>query len=124
MNNNQINLFYVLLGSQEKQKKDAEAASAGKLVKQSAGELRLQKGELEKASILVDQGKQVKDMDSQSMFTGVLNRRQSNIVLGIIMLADISELDLPRGVSISFPEGSDKIMNFEIVMKPDEGLYR
>lgn len=63
-------------------------------------------------------------MDSQSMFTGVLNRRQSNIVLGIIMLADISELDLPRGVSISFPEGSDKIMNFEIVMKPDEGLYR
>lgn len=53
MNNNQINLFYVLLGSQEKQKKDAEAASAGKLVKQSAGELRLQKGELEKASILV-----------------------------------------------------------------------
>jgi hypothetical protein len=37
--------LFNLFRSQEKQKKDAEAASAGKLVKQSAGELRLQKGE-------------------------------------------------------------------------------
>ena len=38
--------------------------------------------------------------------------------------ADISELDLPKGVSISFPDGNDKIMRFEIVLKPDEGLYK
>jgi hypothetical protein len=30
---------------QEKQKKDAEAAASGKTIKQTAGELRLQKGE-------------------------------------------------------------------------------
>ncbi len=66
--------------SQEKQKKDAEAAATGKAIKQTAGELRLQK--------------------------------------------DISELDLPRGVSIRFPEGEDKIMKFEITLKPDEGLYK
>lgn len=38
--------------------------------------------------------------------------------------ADISELDLPKNVSIRFPEGKDKIMNFEITLKPDEGIYK
>lgn len=71
-----IKLFSV----KEKQKKDAAAAANGKAVKQSAGELRLQK--------------------------------------------DISELDLPKNVSIRFPDGQDKIMNFEITLKPDEGLYK
>jgi len=28
--------------------------------------------------------------------------------------ADISELDLPKNVSIRFPDGNDKIMNFEV----------
>jgi ubiquitin-conjugating enzyme E2 M len=36
----------------------------------------------------------------------------------------MSEIDLPKGVSIRFPDGNDKIMNFEIVLKPDEGLYK
>jgi ubiquitin-conjugating enzyme E2 M len=36
----------------------------------------------------------------------------------------MSEIDLPKGVSIRFPEGNDKIMNFEIILKPDEGLYK
>ncbi|KAL4516586.1 hypothetical protein Ndes2526A_g05133 [Nannochloris sp. 'desiccata'] len=71
-----IKLFSV----KEKQKKDAEAAASGKAIKQTAGELRLQK--------------------------------------------DMSEIDLPKGVSIRFPDGNDKIMNFEIVLKPDEGLYK
>ncbi|PSC76337.1 NEDD8-conjugating enzyme Ubc12 [Micractinium conductrix] len=71
-----IKLFSV----KEKQKKDAAAAANGKAVKQSAGELRLQK--------------------------------------------DISELDLPKSVAIRFPDGQDKIMSFEITMKPDEGLYK
>lgn len=38
--------------------------------------------------------------------------------------ADISELDLPKSVSIRFPDGNDKIMNFEVTLKPDEGLYK
>jgi len=44
--------------------------------------------------------------------------------LRVSLCADISELDLPNGATITFPEGKDKIMNFEIVLKPDEGLYK
>ncbi len=38
--------------------------------------------------------------------------------------ADISELDLPKNATIRFPEGKDKIMNFEVTLKPDEGMYK
>lgn len=44
--------------------------------------------------------------------------------LNALSPADISELDLPKGVTISFPDGKDKIMNFQIVLRPDEGLYK
>ncbi len=37
--------------------------------------------------------------------------------------ADISELNLQKGMSIKFPEGKDKLLHFEITMKPDEGIY-
>ncbi|CAK0786465.1 putative NEDD8-conjugating enzyme Ubc12-like [Coccomyxa viridis] len=70
-----IKLFSV----KEKQKQEAASAN-GKGVKQSAGEIRLQK--------------------------------------------DISELNLSKGMSIKFPEGKDKLLIFEITMKPDEGIYR
>ena len=38
--------------------------------------------------------------------------------------ADISELNLSKGMSIRFPEGKDKLLVFEITMKPDDGVYR
>ena len=38
--------------------------------------------------------------------------------------ADISELNLSKGMSIRFPDGKDKLLVFEITMKPDEGIYR
>ena len=65
--------------SQDKQKKEAEAAAAGTKT-QSAGELRAQK--------------------------------------------DLAELDLPKGGTIRFPDGDDKFLNFEFVLKPDEGMYK
>ncbi|XP_071735260.1 probable NEDD8-conjugating enzyme Ubc12-like [Rutidosis leptorrhynchoides] len=37
---------------------------------------------------------------------------------------DISELNLPNSCSISFPNGKDNLMAFEILIKPDEGYYR
>nr|XP_043634792.1 NEDD8-conjugating enzyme Ubc12-like [Erigeron canadensis]XP_043634794.1 NEDD8-conjugating enzyme Ubc12-like [Erigeron canadensis] len=37
---------------------------------------------------------------------------------------DISELNLPKSCSISFPNGKDDLMTFEISMKPDEGYYQ
>lgn len=39
-------------------------------------------------------------------------------------LADMSELNLPRNATIEFPEGKDKIMHFEVTLRPEEGLYK
>ncbi|KAG1366252.1 NEDD8-conjugating enzyme Ubc12 [Cocos nucifera] len=37
---------------------------------------------------------------------------------------DISELNLPKTTAISFPNGKDDLMNFEISIRPDEGYYQ
>lgn len=37
---------------------------------------------------------------------------------------DLGELDLPKGGKIRFPDGEEKFMNFEFVLKPDEGMYK
>ncbi|MCD7465363.1 NEDD8-conjugating enzyme Ubc12 [Datura stramonium] len=36
---------------------------------------------------------------------------------------DITELNLPRSCTISFPGGKDKLMSFEIKIQPDVGYY-
>eukprot|EP00475_Leptophrys_vorax_P021846 TRINITY_DN29685_c0_g1_i3.p1 TRINITY_DN29685_c0_g1~~TRINITY_DN29685_c0_g1_i3.p1 ORF type:complete len:105 (-),score=12.72 TRINITY_DN29685_c0_g1_i3:418-732(-) len=36
---------------------------------------------------------------------------------------DISELNLPSTMAISFPEGKDNLLKFEISIRPDEGYY-
>ncbi|KAH9624673.1 hypothetical protein KSS87_001683 [Heliosperma pusillum] len=36
---------------------------------------------------------------------------------------DISELNLPKSCNISFPNGKDNLMNFEVTVRPDEGYY-
>ncbi|KAF8409912.1 hypothetical protein HHK36_002431 [Tetracentron sinense] len=36
---------------------------------------------------------------------------------------DISELNLPKTCTISFPSGKDDLMNFEVTIRPDEGYY-
>lgn len=38
-------------------------------------------------------------------------------------LVDISELNLPESCGISFPNGKDDLLNFEITIRPDEGFY-
>ena len=38
--------------------------------------------------------------------------------------ADMSELNLAKGTSISFPDGKDKLLHFEIFLKPEEGIYK
>ena len=40
------------------------------------------------------------------------------------MLADMSELNLAKGTTIDFPQGKDKLLIFQITIKPDEGYYR
>ncbi|GAB2262933.1 hypothetical protein Droror1_Dr00003930 [Drosera rotundifolia] len=36
---------------------------------------------------------------------------------------DITELNLPKSCQISFPNGKDDLMNFEVIIRPDEGYY-
>lgn len=42
---------------------------------------------------------------------------------GISPLADISELNLPKSCAMSFPNGKDDLMSFEVSIRPDEGYY-
>lgn len=42
----------------------------------------------------------------------------------LVHVSDLSELDLPSSVKISFPNGKEKIMSFDVVLTPDEGMYR
>ncbi|KAG2428907.1 hypothetical protein HYH02_014229 [Chlamydomonas schloesseri] len=37
---------------------------------------------------------------------------------------DMAELNLPSNITISFPDGKDKLMHFFIAIRPDEGIYR
>ncbi|KAJ6682079.1 NEDD8-CONJUGATING ENZYME UBC12-LIKE-RELATED [Salix koriyanagi] len=36
---------------------------------------------------------------------------------------DISELNLPSSCTMTFPNGKDNLMNFEVSIRPDEGYY-
>jgi hypothetical protein len=36
----------------------------------------------------------------------------------------MSELNLGPTASIRFPEGREKLLNFEVTLRPDEGLYK
>ncbi|MBA0653532.1 hypothetical protein Goklo_020697 [Gossypium klotzschianum] len=98
-----IRLFKV----KEKQRELAENANGGAPTKkQSPGELRLHK-ELN----LLAQEHLVFDPSVILMFYFVFLR------------VDISELNLPKSCAITFPNGKDNLMNFEVSIRPDEGYY-
>lgn len=42
----------------------------------------------------------------------------------MLHFVDVSELNLPKSCTISFPNGKDDLMAFEISIKPDEGYYK
>lgn len=88
-----INLFK----AKQKQKEAAESGQSFK--KQSLGELRVQKG-------------------GANVFCHLKYR-----FLFQAWNSDISELNFPKTTSISFPQGKDNLMNFEITIRPDEGYY-
>lgn len=41
----------------------------------------------------------------------------------IVFDVDISELNLPKTCNMSFPNGKDDLMNFDVSIRPDEGYY-
>lgn len=40
------------------------------------------------------------------------------------MQKDMAELNLPPNITIVFPEGREKLLHFEITIRPDEGMYK
>lgn len=123
-----IKLFSV----KDKQKKDAAAAAAGK-PKQSAGELRLQKG----ANRGTGKGPAPPDRAARgaslrrcarcarcALHKRVPVPKSADSCRSRTRYTDLTELTLPRNISIAFPEGKEKPMHFEITIRPDEGMYK
>ena len=60
-------------------------------------------------------------IDMESFLNGFVSDEDA---LGLfITSSDISELNLAKTTSISFPNGKDDLLNFEITIRPDEGYY-
>uniref|UniRef100_A0A803MQT6 UBC core domain-containing protein n=1 Tax=Chenopodium quinoa TaxID=63459 RepID=A0A803MQT6_CHEQI len=108
-----INLFRV----KAKQKENAENLNGKTHVKkQSAGELRLHKDTclgFKKRALLPGSGKWA--LARRGSVTYGRRAPQSAF--------DISELNLPKSCTMSFPNGKDDLMNFEVTIRPDEGYY-
>jgi hypothetical protein len=48
----------------------------------------------------------------------------SHLHLAVTRAADITELNLPKRAAIAFVDGKDKLLHFQITMRPEEGIYR
>ncbi|KAG6604231.1 NEDD8-conjugating enzyme Ubc12, partial [Cucurbita argyrosperma subsp. sororia] len=58
---------------------------------------------------------------AENAINGIPTKKQS---AGELRLhKDISELNLPKSCNITFPNGKDDLMNFEVSIRPDEGYY-
>eukprot|EP00976_Prorocentrum_cordatum_P093097 1189232-Prorocentrum_minimum.AAC.4 len=84
-------IFNCLTLKYEKQKQEA-ANNNGGVKRQTAGELRLQKG---------------------FAYWSVC-----------LSTTDISELNLGKNTTIEFPNGKDKLLDFNVTMRPDEGYHK
>ncbi|XP_044469306.1 NEDD8-conjugating enzyme Ubc12-like isoform X2 [Mangifera indica] len=71
------------------------------------------------AMIRIFKVKEKQKEDAENSIGGVPVKKQS---AGELRLQkDITELNLPNSCNITFPNGKDDLMNFEISIKPDEG---
>jgi hypothetical protein len=134
-----IKLFSV----KQKQREAAENANGRPPVKkQSAGELRLQKGLLSALHIScycfqflalglviathphdVLDGKCHAQKPIRDSVQVILANCDVNVIW-LMSVADISELNLAKTTTIFFPNGKDNLLNFEITIRPDEGYYQ
>ena len=48
----------------------------------------------------------------------------AHLHLAVTRAADITELNLPKRATIAFVDGKDKLLHFQITMRPEEGIYR
>ena len=103
--------------AQERQAKEAaeRAANGGATTRQSSGEVRVSKGASARA--------RRESIRTRDLVRDVVSRADEGL-MGTSTWTDISELALPRTMSIAFPNGKDDLLNFVISIKPDEGFYR
>lgn len=55
---------------------------------------------------------------------GCCRGRGHYITFALTCAADITELNLPKRATIAFVDGKDKLLHFQITMRPEEGIYR
>ncbi|KAJ6304948.1 hypothetical protein OIU78_020487 [Salix suchowensis] len=53
----------------------------------------------------------------------VVYQSRSKLLENYVFIKDISELNLPSSCTMTFPNGKDNLMNFEVSIRPDEGYY-
>ncbi|KAK3033850.1 hypothetical protein RJ639_034268 [Escallonia herrerae] len=67
---------------------------------------------------------QLSDSENRNpALTYLISSFKSYVISDTSHSADITELNLPKSCTISFPNGKDDLMNFEITIQPDEGYY-
>ena len=89
---------------QQKKEEGSRKESGGPTAGANAAQLRIQKGS--DGPVLATQGRFCSNLRS-------LNS----------ILIDIAELSLPKNIAIEFADSND-LLNFRIVVTPDEGYYR
>lgn len=106
--------------------------------KQTPGELRLQKGEgwrWEKGRRMMAESENTHTRSPPPCLSLERAEEKKNLDPDLVhpkrpafshppTLPDLSELNLSSGISVTFPDGRDKPMRFEIAIAPDDGLYR
>ena len=123
---------------QEKQAKEAAAAAASgnKGPKQTSGELRVAKGAWPRCVRRPCPQAEGRLPTAACVWPRLALARAPAVVLADAALtkrrcfalrswqADLSELNLGKSTSIVFPDGKDKLLRFNITLRPEEGLYR
>eukprot|EP00258_Populus_trichocarpa_P024626 XP_024440645.1 probable NEDD8-conjugating enzyme Ubc12-like [Populus trichocarpa] len=118
-----IKLFKVKENQRETQSADGKPP----VKKQSSGELRLQKGPkctIQSTRSRLELLKECAYFLSPFFCPLFYGHLVPSLARKYRTAADITELNLPKSCCISFPDGKDSLMNFEVTIKPGEGYYK
>mmetsp|Transcript_12771 Transcript_12771/g.27658 ORF Transcript_12771/g.27658 Transcript_12771/m.27658 type:complete len:186 (+) Transcript_12771:125-682(+) len=67
----------------------------------------------------------VRDKQKKDEAAEAAGNRANKLSAGELRLQkDMAELNLPSNITINFPEGKERLMHFEITLRPDEGIYK
>lgn len=127
--------FFFCSAPQEKQRREAEAAAAGVAPRLAPGELRLQKGALFFRRVLDARRERLpRSRRAAALFFALplssshrravpLLASSRSLFLVSFCVVDLSELDLPAGAVVTFPDGSESPARLHLVLCPSDGPY-